>query len=217
MVNKKTFLIILAFLTLIAPDAAFASGNTGSGGVPGRAPTESEKKSDELAGRVDSTLIDANTRFAFDIFEELLSEDRGKNVFISPLSILLALAMTYNGAVGDTNLAMAETLQFSGFDLDTLNHGFSDLMVSVTSADVEVEISIANSIWNRVGTEAKEDFIERNTTYYNAVVRELDFSDSKAVDTINRWIEDATNGKIEKMLADIPGDVMMYLINAIYF
>jgi serine protease inhibitor len=139
------------------------------------------------------------------------------NVFLSPLSILLALAMTYNGALGDTSLAMAEALQFSGFELEQLNHGFSDLMASAFNADEKVDVNIANSIWYRLGFKAKEDFIERNKSYYGSEVQELNFDDPQAADTINRWIDGATKGKIKKMIATIPPNIFMYLINAIYF
>ena len=213
----KVFSTALVLLALLPARLAFTSGSTETGRGAKRVPTEMEKRSDELAESIDLRLIDANTRFAFDIFQELVAEESGKNVFISPLSILLALAMTYNGAVGDTNLAMAEALQFSGFDLEELNQGFSDLMVSVVNVDEEVEISIANSIWYRLGFDAEEEFIERNKTYYSSEVQELDFSDPEAVDTINHWIDGATKGKIEKIIDTISVDMVMYLINAIYF
>ncbi|GAI85104.1 unnamed protein product, partial [marine sediment metagenome] len=75
----------------------------------------SVEESDEVADSIDRNLVSANTGFGFDIFKELILEDSNQNIFISPLSILLALAMTYNGAVGDTNLAMAEALQKGEF------------------------------------------------------------------------------------------------------
>ncbi|MBL7123536.1 MAG: serpin family protein, partial [Actinobacteria bacterium] len=177
----------------------------------------SAEQSDELAGSVDRNLVSANTGFGFDIFKELILEDKDKNIFISPLSILLALAMTYNGAVGDTNLAMAEALGFKGFDLEELNSGFNDLMISIKNADSDIELAIANSIWHKLGFKAKEDFVERNKKYFSSEVKEIDFSTPEAVDTINGWIDEATKGKIEKMLTEIPPDAVMYLINAIYF
>ena len=177
------------------------------------------EKSDEIAASVDKNLIKANTRFGFNIFKELILEDKDENIFISPLSILLALAMTYNGAVGDTNLAMAEALQFKGFDLEELNTGFNDLLVSIKNADSDIDLAIANSIWYMLGDEIKEDFIERNKKYFDSEVNEINFYAPGAVDTINGWIEEATKGKIDKMISEIeiPEDVVMYLINAIYF
>ena len=212
--KMNVFLSVLLLLALIPTDTVFSGGSTGP---PPFVPTESEQRSDELVKSIDSNLIDANTRFAFDILQELVSEDRGQNVFISPLSILLALAMTYNGASGDTKVAMAETLQFSEFELEELNRGFRDLTTGMMNADETVQISIANSIWYRLGYDVKEDFVQRNKTYYNSEVRKLNFANPQAKDTINTWIDQATNGKIEKMIDRISPNVMMYLINAIYF
>ncbi len=208
-----SIVIITALLLLSAP--IFSSCARGSG--ISTVPVVSGEESDELAGRVDKGLVGSNTDFAFNIFSRLITEDSGQNVFISPLSILLALAMTYNGAVGDTNLAIADAMEFSGMDMEELNQGFSDLLVSILNGDPGVQINIANSIWSRLGFDPNEDFIEINKKYYSSEVKELDFSDPGAVDIINGWIEDATEEKIKKMLSEIPADAVMYLINAIYF
>ena len=180
-------------------------------------PVVSEDRADELVKDLDRDLVRANTRFAFNIFNQLTIEEEGQNIFISPLSILLALAMTYNGAVGETAQGMAHAMEFEGMDMEELNQGFSDLMISILSADKSVELSIANSIWQRQDFDAKEDFIGTNKKYYNSEVKKLDFSDPGAADTINDWISDATKEKIQKMLKEIPPDAVMYLINAIYF
>jgi serine protease inhibitor len=213
--KKSKLISILAILVIIMffSNAALFTGCSGKQAEE----VVSAEQSDEIAASVDKNLVDANTRFGFNIFRELISEDKNQNVFISPLSILLALAMTYNGAVGDTNLAMADALQFKGFDLEELNLGFHDLLVSVKNADSDIELAIANSIWYELGYSVKEDFIERNEKYYSSEVNEIDFSAPEAVDTINGWIDEATKGKIEKMLDVILPDEVMYLINAIYF
>ena len=177
----------------------------------------STEESDEIAGSMDVNLVDANTGFGFNIFKELTAEDKDSNVFISPLSILLAPAMTYNGAADDTNLAMAEALGFNEFDLEELNSGFHNILISIMNADSDIELSIANSIWYKLGYGVNQDFIDRNEKYYSSEVNEIDFAAPGALDTINGWIADATKGKIEKMLDIIPADAMMYLINAIYF
>jgi len=211
--KSKAPLIAMILLAVLSAGVVFPSGNPG----PARPPTEAEKKSDELSASIDPSLIDANTGFAFAIFQELIAEDPGQNIFISPLSILLALAMTYNGAGGDTDAAMAEALRFSGFTVEALNRGFRDLMASITGADNTTTVSIANSIWYTQGYDVAAEFVETNRSYYGSEVGELDFRDAAAVDTINAWIEDATAGKITNMIGRIPPDVVMYLINAIYF
>ncbi|MFO7929325.1 MAG: serpin family protein [Candidatus Humimicrobiaceae bacterium] len=175
------------------------------------------EEADEMADGIDKQLITANTDFSFKIFNQLAEEDAGENIFISPYSISTALAMTYNGAEGDTKDAMAKTLEFNGIPLDGLNEGFYNLMLGILNADEDVELNIANSIWYKEDYDVKEDFLERNREYYRSVVNEIDFSDPGAVDTINGWISDATKGKIDKMISNIGPAVVMYLINAIYF
>ncbi len=213
----KTILIIVSLVLLIAvllSNAAIFSRCTGEGVEVKKVSIE---ESDELAAKVDPSLVGANTEFGFNIFKGLTLEDKDTNIFISPLSMLLALAMAYNGAVGETNLAMGDALEFSGLDLEELNSGFSDLIIAIENADSDIDMAIANSIWYKKGFEPEEDFIERNEKYYASEIKELDFSKADAVDIINGWISDATRKKIEKMLSEIPPDVIMYLINAIYF
>jgi serpin B len=215
--KKSKMILILAILTAVMFMSNAALFTQCSKEQTVEEEKVSAEQSDELAGSVDRNLVSANTGFGFDIFKELILEDKDKNIFISPLSILLALAMTYNGAVGDTNLAMAEALGFTGFDLEELNSGFHDLLVSIKNADSDIEMAIANSIWYKPDYSVKEDFIERNKKYFSSEVNEIDFAAPEAVDTINGWIDKATKGKIEKMLTEIPPDAVMYLINAIYF
>jgi serine protease inhibitor len=211
---KKSKIIFAAaaiiVVTLLTSAALFKQCSGSESSIP-------EEKSDEIAAGLGDDLIYSNTQFGFNIFNELILEDKDQNIFISPFSILLALAMAYNGAVGDTSIAMADALEFSGFDLEELNTGLRDLTTSIKNADSDIELAIANSIWMDLGFEAKEDFIERNKKYFSSEVREIDFSDAGTVDVINGWIADATRDKIEKMLDKIPYDAVMYLINAIYF
>ncbi len=218
--KKSKLVSILAILVMIMFlfNAALLTACAGKeDGETAEVEEVSIEESDKLAGSADKNLVDANTGFGFNILRELTAEDEDSNVFISPLSILLALAMTYNGSVGETNLSMAEALGFSEFDLEELNSGFHDLLVSIMNADSDIELSIANSIWYKMGYDIDQDFIDRNKNYYSSEVNEIDFTKPGVLDTINGWIEDKTKGKIEKMLDVIPPDAVMYLINAIYF
>ncbi len=140
-------IIIIIITTLLLASIPIISSCAKDNGDIRIVPVVSGEKSDELANKVDQGLVGSNTDFAFNIFSRLIIEDSGQNVFISPLSILLAIAMTYNGAIGDTNLAIAEAMEFSGMDMEELNQGFSDLMISVLNGDPDVQINIANSIW----------------------------------------------------------------------
>lgn len=168
--------------------------------------------------KVQTSLLEGNSLFAIDIFKKLNEEDANINIFISPISISTALTMTYNGAGSTTKEAMAKALKYDGIELETLNTGYKNILAYLNNIDRKVQLDISNSIWIRKGEKIKEDFISANKENFYAQVSEIDFQDSKAADTINNWINKATKGKIDKMVdSPISPDVVMYLINAIYF
>ncbi len=163
-------------------------------------------------------LTDADNTFGLKLFRQLGQAEGDTNVFISPLSVSMALGMTLNGAAGDTRTAMEKTLELSGLSMDEINTAFRDLIDLYTTLDERVQFEIANSIWYRDGFFVEPDFLEINATYFDAVVQALNFSSAEASEIMNAWVEEKTHGKIEKIVPDeIQADVVMYLINAIYF
>ena len=164
-----------------------------------------------------SSVASANTKFGFKLLHDLREQEAGPNIFISPLSISIALTMTYNGAVGETERAMAEVLEIDALDLSTINNSNKALRNSLENPDPKVEISIANSIWSRQGVEFNPEFLDRNRVFFGAEIASLDFNSPQAIATINDWVNTNTNGKIEKILERINPLTMLFLINAIYF
>ncbi len=162
-------------------------------------------------------IIRADKIFGFELFREVFSATEETNIMISPMSVSYALGMTYNGAAGTTLQAFNDVLHFGDLTEQEVNQSYKDLMEQLVRLDKQVEFSIANSIWYRLGFEVLSEFIETNRQYFDAEVKDIDFSDPGTVDVINQWIEDKTNDKIKDMLDYIPGDAVMYLINAIYF
>lgn len=163
-------------------------------------------------------IIEANNQFGFDMLQKIIStDDADGNLMISPVSISLALAMTYNGADGATKDAMTQTLNLSGLSVDDINSSYKQFIADLISVDNDVELSIANSIWYRNSFYVEPDFISTNEDYYNAVVSALDFSAPSAVITINDWVADNTNDLITEIVEQIDPATVMYLINAIYF
>ena len=160
----------------------------------------------------------ANTEFGFNLFRELHEEAPDKNVFISPLSVATALSMTVNGAEGQTRADMMATLEQTGLSLEQANEGFRQLLTLLPALDPEVQLLLANSIWYRQGFPAKEPFLSANRDYFDSEVAELNFADPQARVTINNWVNSNTNGLIESIVDQpIPSNVVMYLINAVYF
>ncbi|HOO86005.1 MAG TPA: serpin family protein [Prolixibacteraceae bacterium] len=161
-------------------------------------------------------LVEADNAFGLDIFARLHQSEEG-NFNISPLSIAQALAMTYNGARGETKAAMEEALKKAGFTTDEINRSYQSLVNALLAADKKVMLEIAQSIWYRQNFEVIPDFIAVNQEYYNAEVSELDFGSPNALKTINGWIEDKTHGRIKDMIKEITPTNVMFLVNAVYF
>ena len=171
-----------------------------------------------VVSKTTQEIIQADNDFGISLFKEVVASDNeAGNIFISPTSVALALAMTYNGANGDTKVAMENTLKKNGFTLDEINQSYKSLIGALISVDPKVLLEIANSIWYRQGFSVLPDFITANSIYYNAEVNSIDFNDPSAKDVINGWVKENTHGKIAEIIDQIPQEAVMYLINAIYF
>lgn len=214
MINKRRAVYSILIITLIA-----VSGYVGLIFYPEYQQRIAYAAADEKAQATDKNLVAANTRFAIKMLKELINEDTDKNIFISPLSISTALAMTYNGAEGSTSEAMAETLEFTGMTMEELNQNYMNLIDSLENADADVQLSIANSVWMReeFAPSVKKSFTQQLENYYGSGLYTRDFSDPKTVEEINNWISTETNDKIDKMIEEIDPQIVMFLINAIYF
>ena len=176
-----------------------------------------EGQSEPKIVSIDTDVVSANTRFGFDLFNELRQTDENKNIFISPLSISIALAMALNGASGETEQAMTDTMQLQGLDSESINVGYAELRGALETSDPKVTLTIANSLWARQGVPFNQGFLQRNTEYFGADISTLDFMDPNTLTTINQWVNTNTNGKIPKILDEINEDLVLFLINAIYF
>ncbi len=162
-------------------------------------------------------LVSSTNQFACDIFMNIQSENSSENLFISPLSIEYALAMTMNGANGTTHDAIKSTLHTESMSESEINEAYLSISDFFINLDNTVKLSIANSVWYRDALSVKNSFTEVMNIYYGARVEGLDFSDPNANKTINNWVDEETNGKIRELVDRIPDHAMMYLINAVYF
>jgi serine protease inhibitor len=161
--------------------------------------------------------IAANAQFAFKLLAELTRSNVQTNVFISPASVALALSMAYNGARGETQRAIANTLELGELSLEALNHASAALIESLRALDPQVTLAIANALWAAHDLAFDQEFLRRNQEFYGAEVATLDFGDPSATAAINGWVERNTGGKIEKIIDRIDRSAIMFLINAIYF
>ncbi|HDR00290.1 MAG TPA: serpin family protein [candidate division WOR-3 bacterium] len=162
-------------------------------------------------------LVEAGNRFGIRLFGELYAEAPEKNVFISPPSIALALAMAWNGARGETREAMAAALDLAGLEPAGVGAGHAVLLAAMPTGEGDVTLEIANSLWSRRGFPFAERYLKTVAGQYDARLAELDFGSPEAVETINRWVRDRTRGRIEDIISRLNPDDVLVLLNAVYF
>ena len=164
------------------------------------------------------SIVTADNSFGFKLFASINKTEAAKSLFISPVSVSMALGMTLNGANGPTRDAMVQTLEFTGISQTDINGSYKSLIALLSGIDPKVTLQIANSIWYRPELNVEQAFKDVNRANFNAEINSLNFGDPNASTIINAWVNRCTNGKISKIIADpIPTEIVMYLINAIYF
>jgi len=163
----------------------------------------------------DGTFISAMANFSIDLFKRSIEEK--ENSLISPLSVMLALAMTANGADNET-LTQMENVLGGGIPLNELNKYLYSYVHGLPSEE-KAKLLIANSIWLRDDEgrlNVEPDFLQTNADYYDTAVFRAAF-DEQTVKDINEWVKQNTDGMIEKLLDTIDNAKMLYLINAVMF
>ena len=180
-----------------------------------------------IAGEL-AALVDGNSAFAFDLYRSLGAENG--NLFYSPYSISLALAMTYAGARGETERQMADTVHFL-LPQDRLHPAFNALDIELASrgggtvgkGDEGFTLNIANAVWGQKDHEFLVPFLDVLAENYGAGVRPVDFKDMDAREesrlTINDWVADQTEDRIKDLIPKnaIKEITVLVLTNAIYF
>jgi serine protease inhibitor len=183
--------------------------------------TKSDPTSRQLLmslSQAEREVVKSDNGFGFRLFASLSEGDAGGNLIVSPLSVSLALTMTYNGARNATETVMASQLGYAGLDRSAVNTLFAKLIPSLKTADGKVQLEIANSIWSDIGLEVEPDFLELNRTTFSAETRTLDFAAPAAAPAINDWVKTNTKGLIPKIVPEpLPANWVMVLINALYF
>lgn len=162
----------------------------------------------------------ANGDFAISFFKQLNSEEEtNKNIFISPFSISTALSMTTNGAAGQTLDDMRSTLKIGNLPMTQVNADYKTLLEVLPKLDPQTKLKLAQSIWPQVDYPFLNEFLKLNEDFYSSEVLPTDFRADLpgSIDKVNLWVAGKTDGLIEEAVSELPGDVVMLLINAIYF
>ncbi len=204
MKRKWTALLLCAALTLPFSGCGTASGQEAVDLMEGITAQEVDIQNVDGAQAV--------MAFSVDLFQGSMEE--GSNTLISPLSVLCALAMTANGAQGDTLTQMEQVLGLIAEEMNCYLSGY----LTALAGEEACQLKLANSIWFRdVETlQVEQDFLQTNADYYGADIYKAAFDESTLKD-INRWVSEGTDGMIEEILDEIPSDAVMYLVNALAF
>lgn len=205
---KKT-LSILGMCTLILLGTACNSDDDGNIG--------SNIRKDITLTRTEQEMVKVSNGFAIDFFRNINAEENG-NVLVSPLSLSSLLAMTNNGAVGNTETELLKALGFENQNAEEVNAYYKNLVNGLLTADKTTKIGWGNSMWiNKAhANEVKPTFKETISKEFGAELYTLAF-DKKALDKINDWSYRKTNGCVPEILDELSPNAISVLMNALYF
>lgn len=146
-----------------------------------------------------------------------LGGEKTDNWLVSPFSLQCALGMLSNGAAEETHDEILYALGLSQYSQEEVNAYFKKLIEGLHTVNSAITVKTANSVWGNAGVPLKEDFQKMNIENYSAMVSQLDFSDPSAVDQINAWCNQTTEGLIPSILEEVNPTATVYLLNSLYF
>ena len=197
--------------------------------TPSTVLVQSDKPRDtvpQVSSSDSNTLVTGNNAFAFDLYHRLQNEPG--NLFFSPYSISIALAMTYAGTVRDTESQMAQVMHFD-LPQAQLHPAFNQIALELaqraTAEGVDPSqaftLHVVNATWGQKGYTFLSGYLDILAEDYGAGVRQLDFAANpeNARNTINQWVSQETQNKINDILPAGSIDTLTRLVlsNAIYF
>jgi len=218
---KKATLFLLIFIALMAVVACNqpASASELKSGKP--------RETSPATGSADLTnLVEGNSTFALNLYQLLLKT--GGNIFYSPYSTSEALAMTYGGALGETEKQMAAALQFQ-LSQDRLHSAFNSVDIELAKRgqgargkdEKGFRLNVVNAIWGQKGIKFMTQYLDLLARNYGAGMRIVDYTNAaeSSRQIINQWVSDHTEGKIQDLLpqGSINPLTRLVLTNAIYF
>jgi serpin B len=165
----------------------------------------------------DITVSNASTDFAISLFRKAQSASTGENIFMSPLSVTMALAMVMNGASDSTKRSIVKLLNFENYSPKQVDAACKNLSEALTTMDRTVSLGLANSMWSNQAYALNDSLAVDVKNYFDGTAQSLNFSDPTSLQAINSWVASKTNNLIPNLLSQLAQDDVVFLINAIYF
>lgn len=159
-------------------------------------------------------LLQRNNDFALQLFQRTAGM---QSVVLSPLSVTYLMSMLAEGAEGETDRQILRTLGWEGVthtELQTLCH---ELLTKTPLIDPSTTLSVANCLAVHQSLSLQKEYVKQLKSQYMAEVKRLDFSKPAAIEAINGWCYDRTQGMIPKIIDKLSPEDRLVIMNAIYF
>ena len=174
-------------------------------------------------------LVQASNRFGFKLLAAISRQEPrspqqsephsgaepARNVFLSPVSVSLALGVALSGAAGETRQEMARCLELADLGADVAANGNAGLLQFIHPKDPGIELDLATSLWIPPQVVLRQDFLARSAQTYQAEIVHL--GAEAAVPRINAWVREKTRGKIDSIVDQLPPETVLVILNAVYF
>lgn len=169
---------------------------------------------EERKSFTEEQMIQKSNEFGFKVFRNTAGDG---NVLESPISLSIALSMAAGGAANKTEQCMVESLGFKNFTAEEIGMFYKGVVKQLSQADSLTGLNLVNSIWADKKVDVKDYFVKYAAENFSATVKNADFSNPSTVREINQWCAGQTNGKIDRILENTSPDLVMALLNAVYF
>jgi serine protease inhibitor len=214
-----TFIMLISALAACGGDAKKPPAKSGAGSGEqqdnGKTGIANEPRMPALAA-FDPRVAAAANAFGLSLFTASVKGRESDNLIVSPLSAMLALAMSADGASGATNDEMRKALGLSGISEKDSDEAFR-LLTTALNTRTDATVKLANSLWGGKQYPVADDYKSRLKASFDAAAFTRDLEAKSTADEINKWVSDKTGGKIPAVLDEIPANVVLYVINALYF
>jgi len=164
--------------------------------------------------------------FAFKLGAGLVKEAGDENFVFSPFSVWLPLAALVNATDDNNKPALLEALGAAGVSADDINNAASRMLYDLTNEQSKAyttdggyydPLKIANAIFVGNNVTLKKDFAQTFADYFRGTSFNVDFSSQGAVDAVNKWASDNTDGLITDVVQEFDPETIAAIANAIYF
>lgn len=153
--------------------------------------------------------------FGFALLDQLAGESPSDNVFVSPASVAIALAMAANGAGGSTRAAILKTLSAGDASIAAFDAANASLITDLRNPGSDIQFSVANAMWLNKSIAVEPSFVSVNKDVFHATAETVPMGDPQAAETINAWVKANTMGLIPSIVDSTKAADVAILTNAI--